>query len=133
MEKQLRQVREFHEVFSCHIERAPTVEIPREVGDVRVRLMREELEEYEQALAAGDLVEVADALSDLLYVVLGSYLSHGLQDVAESLFAEVHRSNMSKLGKAGQPILRDDGKILKPDHFSPPDLKVIIESLKGAG
>jgi hypothetical protein len=64
---------------------------------VRADLIAEELEEYRAAFRSGDVVEIADALSDLLYLVLGTYLSHGLQDVAEQLFDEVHRSNMTKL------------------------------------
>ena len=62
-------------------------------------------------LAAGELVEIADALTDLLYLVLGTYHSHGLQDIAAELFDEVHRSNMTKLGANGQPVLREDGKV----------------------
>ena len=79
---------------------------------MRVSLIQEELNEYRHAAEAHDLVAVADALSDLMYVVLGTYVSHGLQDVAEALFAEVHRSNMSKLDATGQVIYRADGKVL---------------------
>ena len=85
-------------------------------------LIQEELNEYRHAAETHDLVEVADALSDLMYVVLGTYVSHGLQDLAEALFAEVHRSNMSKLDENGQVIYRADGKVLKSDRWSPPDL-----------
>ena len=75
---------------------------------------------------AGDLVEIADALSDLLYLVMGTYLSHGLQEIAAQLFDEVHRSNMTKLDADGRPVYRTDGKVLKSPLFSPPDLGLII-------
>lgn len=126
MERQLQQLREFHESFACHIEQEPTPELPAGVGEVRIRLMQEELDEYREALVAGDIVEIADALTDLLYVVMGTYLSHGLQDGAEQLFDEVHRSNMSKLDAEGKPIHRADGKVLKSALYSPPALPPII-------
>lgn len=71
-----------------------------------------------------DLVEVADALGDLDYVVQGSNLVFGIP--AEEVVAEIHRSNMSKLGADGKPICREDGKILKGPNYSPPDLASII-------
>ena len=126
MDKQLRQLRDFHERFGAHIEPAPTADIPAEVGAVRADLIAEELEEYRAAFRAGDLVEIADALSDLLYLVMGTYLSHGLQEIAAQLFDEVHRSNMTKLDADGKPVYRTDGKVLKSPLFSPPDLGLII-------
>ena len=97
------------------------------MGEVCAHLIAEELEEYRAAFAAGDLIEIADALTDLLYLVLGTYYSHGLQDIAAELFDEVHRSNMTKLGANGQPVLREDGKVLKSELYSPPDLRAIIK------
>ena len=76
-----------------------------------------------------DIVEIADALTDMLYVLLGTFIAHGLQDIAEELFAEVHRSNMSKLDEQGKPIFREDGKVLKSDQFSDPDLRSIIAKI----
>lgn len=124
---QLRMLEEFHRIFGAHLEHAPTAELSDETIALRVSLIQEELNEYRQAAEAHDLVEVADALSDLMYVVLGTYVSHGLQEVAEPLFAEVHRSNMSKLDENGQVIYRQDGKVLKSDRWSPPDLKRILD------
>ena len=126
MDKHLQQLRELHERFACHIKEAPTAELPPGIGEVRARLIQEELDEYREALAAGDIIDIADALSDLLYVVMGTYLSHGLQDKAERLFDEVHRSNMSKLDQDGQPIYRADGKVLKSELYVPPDLAPIL-------
>ena len=73
-----------------------------------------------------DIVEIADALTDMLYVFLGTFIAHGLQDIAEALFDEVHRSNMSKLDEQSKPIFRNDGKVLKSNRFSDPDLRSII-------
>ena len=126
MKDQLDDLVEFHRVFGAHIEDAPTVDLPDEVIALRVSLIQEELNEYREAAEARDLVAVADALSDLMYVVLGTYVSHGLQNAAEALFDEVHRSNMSKLDADGQVIYRADGKVLKSDRWRPPDLRSIL-------
>ena len=126
LKQQLDALIEFHRVFGAHVENAPTVDVPDEVIALRVGLIQEELNEYRHAAEAHDLVEVADALSDLLYVVLGTYVSHGLQDLAEALFAEVHRSNMSKLDENGRVIYRADGKVLKSERWRPPDLGSIL-------
>ncbi|MGQ9490914.1 MAG: hypothetical protein ACUVR4_05030 [Anaerolineae bacterium] len=127
MIEQLRMLEEFHRVFGAHLEETPTADLPDETIALRVSLIQEELDEYRAAAEARDLVAVADALSDLLYVVLGTYVAHGLQNVAEALFAEVHRSNMSKLDADGQVIYRGDGKVLKSDRWQPPDLRTILE------
>ena len=126
MKDQLDDLVEFHRVFGAHIEDAPTVDLPDEVIALRVSLIQEELNEYREAAEARDLVAVADALSDLMYVVLGTYVSHGLQNAAEALFDEVHRSNMSKLDADGQVIYRADGKVLKSDRWSTPDLRSVL-------
>jgi predicted HAD superfamily Cof-like phosphohydrolase len=126
LKQQLDALVEFHQVFGAHVESAPTVDLPAEVIALRVSLIQEELNEYRHAAEKHDLVEVADALSDLMYVVLGTYVSHGLQDLAEALFAEVHRSNMSKLDEDGRVIYRADGKVLKSDRWRPPDLASIL-------
>ncbi|MGB0384087.1 MAG: hypothetical protein ACPGWR_04605 [Ardenticatenaceae bacterium] len=126
MKEQLAKLREFHETFECYLEDEPTVQIPREVFEVRVKLFEEELAEYGEAYQDGDLVEVADALTDMLYVLLGTFVTHGLQDVAINLFDEVHRSNMSKLDENGGVVRRADGKVLKSALYSPPDLERIL-------
>lgn len=125
---QLRMLEEFHAVFGAHLEYAPTVNLSDGTIALRVSLIQEELNEYRQAAEAHDLVGVADALSDLMYVVLGTYVSHGLQDLAEPLFAEVHASNMSKLDENGQVIYRADGKVLKSALWRPPDLEAILKA-----
>jgi predicted HAD superfamily Cof-like phosphohydrolase len=118
---------EFHRVFGAHLETSPTAELDAETIALRVSLIQEELNEYREAAEAHDLVGVADALSDLMYVVLGTYVAHGLQDVGEALFAEVHASNMSKLDAGGQVLYRSDGKVLKSTLWRPPDLGRILK------
>lgn len=130
---QLRMLEEFHAVFGAHMERTPTVDLTKETIALRVSLIQEELDEYRQAAEGRDLVGVADALSDLMYVVLGTYVAHGLQDLAEALFAEVHASNMSKLDENGRVIFRADGKVLKSALWRPPNLAEILERNAGAG
>jgi len=123
---QLNMLREFHHTFRAHAEDEPTTDLAADVIALRVSLIQEELDEYRKAAEAGNLVEVADALSDLMYVVLGTYVAHGLHLHAEPLFEEVHRSNMSKLDEAGEPIFREDGKVLKSGRFEQPDLETIL-------
>ena len=102
-------------------------------NDLRINLLAEELDELREALVAGDIVEVLDALTDLQYVLDGAYLSFGLHDVKDAAFAEVQRSNMSKLGEDGKPIRREsDGKILKGPNFFEPDLSQFIKGKKAA-
>tara|TARA_B110000503_G_scaffold137324_1_gene221341 strand:- start:585 stop:938 length:354 start_codon:yes stop_codon:yes gene_type:complete len=96
----------------------------KNVQELRYDLIREELQELRDAFDSEDLVEVADALTDILYVVYGAGHAFGVN--LDACFLEVHRSNMSKLDKCGKPIYREDGKILKGSGYSPPDLIHII-------
>lgn len=123
--KQLEQVKLFMQTFGQQCPSQPVIP-SREDIDLRIKLSQEELDEYKEAAYEGDLVGVADALTDRLYVLLGDYIAHGLGDLLVPLFEEVQRSNMSKLTKDGQVLRREDGKILKSDQFSPPDLYGII-------
>ena len=94
---------------------------------LRYRLMAEENDEYLEAAKAGDMVEIADALGDQLYILCGTILRHGMHDVIEDVFMEIQASNMSKLGADGNPIYREDGKVMKgPNHFKP-DIKGAME------
>ena len=126
MNEQLAKLVEFHRVFGAHIEARPTADVSDDVVSLRVKLIQEELNEYEEAARTHDLVGVADALTDLMYVVLGTYVSHGLQDYGGALFDEVHSSNMSKLDENGNAIHRADGKVLKSARFREPDLTAIL-------
>ena len=88
--------------------------------------MKEENEEYLDAAQKNDLVEVADALGDMLYILCGTILSHGMQYKITEVFNEIQRSNMSKLGDDGKPIYREDGKVLKGPNYFKPDIKSIL-------
>ena len=90
--------------------------------------MKEENEEYLDACRQGDLVEVADALGDQLYILCGTILKHGMQHKIEEVFDEIQRSNMSKLDANGKPIFREDGKILKGENYFKPNIKEILEN-----
>lgn len=111
-------VEDFMNAFGQDVEKTPVM---TGVAELRYELIREELEEMREALDTKDLVGIADALADLLYVVYGAGHSFGLD--LDACFNEVHRSNMSKLDKNGKPIYREDGKVLKGEDYSPPDLK----------
>ena len=110
MEKAFKQLWEFHEVYNCA--RSNTVEFPDQATrDMRINILREEWEEYLLAEEEDDMVEVADALADMIYIAIGTAVSYGIP--IDEIFNEVHASNMSKLDEDGNPIYREDGKILK--------------------
>ena len=89
--------------------------------------MAEENEEYLEAANNNDLVEVADALGDMLYILCGTILTHGMQHIIEDVFAEIQGSNMSKLGLGGKPIYREDGNVMKGPNYRRPDLKQFLD------
>ena len=117
----------FHKAFKIENNYQPTVDLSDADKLLRYKLMREENEEYLEAAENGDLIEVADALGDMLYILCGTILKHGLQDKIVEVFEEIQRSNMSKLDKNGNPIYREDGKVLKSDQYFRPDIKSILE------
>ena len=91
--------------------------------------MREENEEYLEAAQNGDLIEIADACGDMLYILCGTLLKHGLQHKIDEVFTEIQRSNMSKLDENGQPIYREDGKVLKSTKYFKPNIAEILGQL----
>ena len=98
------------------------------IPEGRRSCLRKENEEYLEAAENNDLVEVADALGDMLYILCGTIIEHGMQDKITEVFEEIQRSNMSKLGSDGLPIFREDGKVLKgPDYFKP-NIEEILNS-----
>ena len=94
---------------------------PEEMIELRIKLLKEEVEEYAEAARAGDLVEVLDALADIGYILAGTIINHDMQNIYDDAFNEVHRSNMAKLVN-GKVIRRKDGKVLKPEGWQPPQL-----------
>ncbi|MGV7104974.1 pyrophosphohydrolase domain-containing protein [Flavobacterium sp. U410] len=120
MKKQLSSVQLFHESFGLGVSEEPKADLGAQINLLRFNLMKEENEEYLEAVQNGDLVEIADALGDMLYILCGTILEHGLQHKIEAVFDEIQRSNMSKLGEDGKPIYREDGKVMKgPNYFKP--------------
>jgi predicted HAD superfamily Cof-like phosphohydrolase len=127
MKKRIAAVYAFHKAFKIHTQDTPTVTISEERKKLRFELMKEENEEYLEAAKNNDLVEVADALGDMLYILCGTIIEHGMQDKIEEVFNEIQRSNMSKLGEDGKPIYREDGKVLKGPNYFKPNIKEILE------
>ena len=126
MIKQISQVKEFHEKFNIFIQNSP--KIPKDDLQLirKTLIAKEALEVSEAILERHDLDQITKELCDLLYVTYGTILTFGLQDKIEECFDEVHRSNMSKLGKYGKNIYRYDVKLLKGDNYSPADIKKIL-------
>jgi predicted HAD superfamily Cof-like phosphohydrolase len=117
-------VKDFHQAFGQRIGESP--ELPsKEERDLRKKLLAEEYSEYVVAEYKDDLIEIADALADIIYIACGTAVSYGIP--LDRLFAEVHRSNMAKLVD-GKVIRRSDGKVQKPDGWTPPDIKSILYS-----
>jgi predicted HAD superfamily Cof-like phosphohydrolase len=116
-------VKEFMEAFGQEVKESPEL-ADHKTACLRLKLILEEFEELEDAQAEGHLVGIADALSDLLYVVYGTAHTFGIP--IDKCFEEVHNSNMSKRSVDGNPIFRDDGKVLKGPNFYEPDLKGIL-------
>lgn len=127
MKNKIEAVKEFHKAFKIGYLESPEANLGVDKNMLRYKLMREENEEYLDAANDGDLVEVADALGDMLYILCGTIIEHGLQYKIEEVFDEIQRSNMSKLGEDGQPIYREDGKVLKGPNYFKPHIKEILE------
>jgi predicted HAD superfamily Cof-like phosphohydrolase len=119
-------VRSFHDAFGIPNAAVPTGDLGDRDALLRYKLIREENEEYLEAALRGDLVEVADALGDILYILCGTLLKHGLEHKIHEVFREIQRSNMSKLGEDGRPIYREDGKVLKGPAYFRPDIATIL-------
>lgn len=128
MNKPLKSVEEFHDSFGIKNNHAPTVDVSSDQIKLRYDLMKEENDEYIEAAKNGDLVEVADALGDQLYILCGTILKHGMQDIIMDVFDEIHRSNMSKLDENGKPIYREDGKVLKGKNYFRPDIQKVLDN-----
>ena len=120
-------VKEFNEAFKIKYSKNQKADLDESTIELRYRLMQEENDEYLEAARKKDLVEIADALGDKLYILCGTILAHGLQDKILEVFDEIQRSNMSKLSPDGKPVIREDGKILKGPNYFKPNIKSILE------
>lgn len=128
MDEILNALIAFHEAFEIPWKTVPNGILPKEEFELRHELMREENDEYLEACQEKDLVAIADALGDQLYVLCGTIIAHGLQEKIVSVVEEIHRSNMSKLDANGHPIRRADGKVIKSDRYFPPDLSFVLDN-----
>jgi predicted HAD superfamily Cof-like phosphohydrolase len=117
-------VAEFHAAFNLPSQTQPSINVERSLEELRVSLLEEEVSELVTATHARDLVGIADALADITYVVYGTALTYGID--LDSVLGEVHRSNMSKLDRDGKPITRADGKVLKSESYSPPNVAAVL-------
>ena len=128
MKNKIKAVQDFHVAFGLGIQHKPIAKLDENKLKLRFDLMAEENGEYLEAAKNNDLIEVADALGDMLYILCGTILEHGMQYKIEEVFNEIQRSNMSKLGEDGNPIYREDGKVLKgPNYFKPNIANIIID------
>ena len=127
MQKQLDAVKLFHTTYGLGVSTEVTADLGEQKNNVRFELMKEENEEYLEAVQNNDIVEIADALGDMLYILCGTILEHGLQHKMEAVFDEIQRSNMSKLGEDGKPIYREDGKVMKGPNYFKPNFEEILK------
>lgn len=127
MKDKLDAVAAFHTAFKIGYAKLPIASLGAQKNQLRFSLMEEENKEYLEAAQNNDLAEVADALGDMLYILCGTIIEHGMQDKIEAVFNEIQKSNMSKLGEDGVPIYREDGKVLKGPNYFKPNLKAILE------
>lgn len=132
MKDALEKLKEFHRVFNCARQDSPG-RIDDATTGLRIELMREELEETRNAMLdlpfadeteyAAVMASIADGLADLCYVTIGTAVAYGIP--LDKVFDEVHRSNMAKAPR-GVVLYREDGKVLKPDDWTPPDVKGVM-------
>ncbi len=127
MKHKISAVELFHNSFGLGVSKTMRAGLGKEKNLLRFNLMDEENKEYYEAANNNDLVEVADALGDMLYILCGTILEHGMQHKIEEVFEEIQRSNMSKLGADGKPIYREDGKVLKGPNYFKPNIESILD------
>ena len=127
MKNKIKAVKEFHNSFGLGVSEDMIADLGEAKNMLRFNLMDEENKEYLEAAQNNDLVEVADALGDMLYILCCTILEHGMQYKIEEVFNEIQRSNMSKLGEDGKPIYREDGKVLKGPNYFKPNIEIILD------
>jgi predicted HAD superfamily Cof-like phosphohydrolase len=117
-------VSRFHAAFGLPRQAMPSIDVDEDVKKLRVALLEEESRELVEAMEAGDLVAIADALADIAYVVHGTAATFGID--LDPVLAEVHRSNMSKLTEDGLPLVDAAGKVIKSDRYFRPDVAAVL-------
>ncbi len=119
-----QKVKTFMEIFGQEVKSKPSFSSEK-INDLRYNLIKEELEEFKEAIDKKDLLEVADALTDLLYVTYGAGHAFGIN--LDDCFNEVQNSNMSKLGTDGKPIYNEAGKVMKGPNYFKPNLSKFVK------
>jgi predicted HAD superfamily Cof-like phosphohydrolase len=134
MEKEIKQVEAFYEAFNLPLPETMRF-LHKERALLRHKLIQEEVMELLEATMSsqGTLVDVADAITDCFYILIGTALEYGIADKLPALFREVHESNMSKLDENGKPLYREDGKVVKGPNYKKPNLKDIIYETTSKG
>ena len=127
MKKGLLAVKQFHKAFKLGVSEEPRASLGKGKNRLRYELMKEENEEYLEAANNGDLTEVADALGDMLYVLYGTIIEHGLEHKIEAIFNEIQQSNMSKLDKNGNPLYNKNGKVIKGPFYIKPNITKVLK------
>lgn len=117
-------VKDFHIAFGQRVGQSPLIPEDYNERDLRINLLEEEFKEYMNAEEKNDITEIADALADIIYIACGTAVSYGIP--LDEVFTEVHRSNMAKLVD-GKPIYREDGKVMKPAGWTPPDIEGVLK------
>jgi len=126
MRKEIADIKAFQIAFECNVLPVPTMPA-KEIQELRVKLLQEELDELKQANQDNDIVEVGDALTDILYILLGTACEYGLIDKMEDMWDLVHKNNMAKLWSDGLVHKREDGKVIKPEGFEKVELKTLFQ------
>ena len=116
---------QFHRAFNLPMRQLPSADIDEAVAKLRVALFKEEVGEFVAASERSDVLGIADALADIVYVAYGTALTYGID--LDAVLQEVHRSNMGKLDSDGKPLIRDDGKVLKSERYFPPDIESVLQ------
>ena len=119
-----QKVKIFMQTFGQEVKLNPSFSTEK-INDLRYNLIKEELDELKQAMKNKDLLEVADALTDILYVTYGAGIAFGID--LDKCFEEVQNSNMSKLGEDGKPIYNEAGKVMKGPNYFKPDLSKFVK------
>ncbi len=119
-----QKVKTFMQTFGQEVKSKPSFSSEK-INDLRYNLIKEELDELKQAMESKDLLEVADALTDILYVTYGAGIAFGID--LDKCFEEVQNSNMSKLGEDGKPIYNEAGKVMKGPNYFKPDLSKFVK------
>lgn len=117
-------VGEFHVAFRLPISTRPQRRVSKELESLRIELLREEFEEFCEAVIREDPVAIADALGDIVYVAYGTAVTYGID--LDAVLREIHRANMSKLDSDGMPIIREDGKVLKSPRYRAPNIDAVL-------